>query len=257
MALGRLLLDARHPGRSRPDLHRRGRSARRWCERTGRRDQLRAAGSAASDGDSSVDRQDRPHRSPAVHDCRASRRAASSASRPGSRRTSPSRSRPFRTAGRSRRTSSSWLHLMGRLRDGLSHQQANVALQAHLAGGARGHDRRRRAARPAGQRTWPGRQTSSNRLGRILTRPAAVRRAAPDSLRARRAALRRRVRQRRQPAPRARHRPPARDRRAPGDRCQPRARRPAALHRIARVDVDCCRDRGAAGDVGRQRPGRA
>ena len=32
-------------------------------------------------------------------------------------------------AGSLARTSSSWLHLMGRLRDGLSHQQANVALQ--------------------------------------------------------------------------------------------------------------------------------
>ena len=50
---------------------------------------------------------------------------------------------------------------MGRLRDGVSHEQANAALQQHLARRARGHDEPQPTRRPARQVSRPDRPRSS------------------------------------------------------------------------------------------------
>ncbi len=60
----------------------------------------------------------------------ASPRADSLASRQGWRPTSPSLSRAIQDSRALTSSTSAWLHLMGRLRDGVSREQANVALKS-------------------------------------------------------------------------------------------------------------------------------
>ena len=108
---------------------RRRRSAGRRPGRNGCRHQLRLL-AASIRWRPLGHRQDGAHRSPAVHDCR--RRAARilrcrAGTRAGHHDSAHQQRRTQRALAQP--STSSWLHLMGRLRDGVSHEQANVALQ--------------------------------------------------------------------------------------------------------------------------------
>ena len=149
-------------------------------------------------------------------------------------------------------TTSAWLHLMGRLRDGVSREQANVALKGIWPAVL---EVTTNPGAPADRRAkYLGRQTElldgSAGFSRVRQ---PVRRTSVDSLRARRAVVRRRVRQRSQLAAGSRRRASARDRGAAGDWRQPCQARATALDRIAGVDGDRRRPRRAPRRLGWQR----
>ena len=131
-------------------------------------------------------------------------------------------------------TTSSWLHIMGRLRDGLSHQQANVALQQIWPAVL---EVTTNPGMPADRRAKYLGQTDDARagVGRLLSCQTTVRRTPADSVRAGRLAVCRGLCQRRQSAAGPRYGTPARNRDTAGDRRQPWAAGSTAVHRIPRL----------------------